>query len=319
MKNNNYKLITFAIAALVIGAILSTLLISTVSAEKTDLTNIDALEITDPESRTNLILNLLKVNRIQNRNNNPLFIDSSNQLSINGDTYVSISSPNTAKLGSGNAVVKAFANGQEQQAGSKVEINANNFFVGHGGQSVFKIIGGANEYGAQYSQVIIETGVQMNHYLQVNNGLYADGANIGEHHNQPALQIVRNGQSGNYTSEITINAPTRFPNLSEGATNTGAIYHLGDTFLIENYTVEVMNIWDANNAVEMQLRNDVNGIIAEEVYSEGDAIFEDYLTTTLIVDGIDSDSVSIVIPSGNTYYACLTEDGTLFRSNDPCN
>ena len=80
-------------------------------------------------------------------------------------------------------------------------------------------------------------------------------------------------------------------------------YKAGDTISADTYTVEVVAIKDtgANTnryEVEMNLKDSAGVIKANDVFRSGDTkIFDEYLTTTLDIDTVYSDSVKIITGS----------------------
>ena len=117
------------------------------------------------------------------------------------------------------------------------------------------------------------------------------------------------------TTAISIDneGAVKFPNIPVvNNENPGNIYTIGETIEIENHIIEIMNIWDANGAVQLQLSTDANVTIATEIYTVGDVIFDNYLSANLVVSQFLPNAVVIIVPqTSNLYYACLEADGTL--------
>ena len=96
-------------------------------------------------------------------------------------------------------------------------------------------------------------------------------------------------------------------------TNQIVEYFIGDTFIANTYIVEVMNIWDANGVVEMQLRKEGSPTITH-FYGEGDYI----IPNSVQVSYIDSNSVIVIFYPSTNAYLCIDQDGSIYRSFEPC-
>ncbi|MFA5745934.1 MAG: hypothetical protein WC932_03675 [archaeon] len=276
-KENNKKLIIWALVALVVGVVIGLLLTSIVTTgnaatalgEKSATLDTKTTEDNVVESRTNLVLNLLKVNRIENRDEDLLIHANSGteRLMLWGDTMTNIWAPSIDISGSTAVAISTPVNFIGLGTDG-INIFAHNFMI-------------ANSEQTQTNPIIS---------LDLENS-----------------ELVINASTTKFINVVSVS-----PIISE--------YSVGDTFTIENNTIEVAAIWDANGVVEMHLfdANMINPIV--EFYGEGDIIFNQYLTASLKVENISQNVVGIVVlPTGNSYYACIGSDGTLFKSNYPCN
>ena len=223
-KKEQKQLILWAVVALVLGVLIGVLMTNAVTAgkaasalnSKDEAATLEEKEVTDitditdtVEDRRDLVLNLLKVNRIENRQDNPLIIASTHQINM-GSEYS--------------------------------HVNLNDLSIDIGAPQV------------RFSQLpMIE---------------------------QPN-QVVE--------------------------------YFIGDTFIANTYIVEVMNIWDANGIVEMQLRKEGSPPITH-FYGEGDYI----IPNSIQVNSIDSNSVYVVFYPSNNAYLCIHQDGSIYRSSESC-
>ncbi len=290
-KTNNSKLIIWALVALVIGVVIG-LVITNLTTTGQAKEILDAkTEANIVEARQDLVLNLLRVNRIENRNGNPL------------------------------EMVSTGANGQ-------ININATQMPISIGGNFDLQALR-TSIYGD------LSVGVNSTESIQMNTGIsainmYADSQdgpkmNLKSHRlNLTGNHISFTNTTGdsamtiNPTGDITINTPVKMPELTS-VSPIVQVYEIGDTFTVENKTIEVAAIWDANGVVEMHLfdGNLLNPIV--EFYEEGDIIFNRHLTTNLKIEIIDPNYVGIVILPSGDYYVCINSENELYKSLYPCN
>jgi len=142
----------------------------------------------------------------------------------------------------------------------------------------------------------------------------------GKYENSTAFTVSPNtGSVDNGNSEITIKAPltigasTKFNQLVNDVEVPWGLYGVGDSFTANTYLITVLEILDANNTVVLNFARE-DDTSTDYYATEGEIILG-----LIEVGPIDSSFVQLrVILSGNAY-ACLTADGTLYRSYNPCN
>lgn len=145
------------------------------------------------------------------------------------------------------------------------------------------------------------------------------GFYLGMYGTSNAFMVSPNtGSAGNGNSEITIKAPitigasTKFNQLINDVEVAWGLFNVGDTITANTYLITVLDILDANNTAVLNFTKD--DISTDYYATEGDIILG-----LIEVGPIDSSFVQLrQILSGNAY-ACLTADGTLYRSYNPCN
>lgn len=272
-KENKKPLILWALVALVLGVILGLVItnLSTTGKAKSAL-GLDSgrQEANLEESRNNLTLDLLRVNRIENRGNNQLQLNSTNGIMMISPNTIGLESENAIKLNVADQSFISLYSDYENQFGPQLQIKSHR--VGFVGNHI------------AFSNTQGETSISIN----------------------PDSEITIN-------APVTIGASTKFNQLVNDVEVPWGLYSVGDSFNANTYLITVINILDANNTAVLNFAKE-DDISTDYYATEGDIILG-----LIEVGPIDSSYVQLrQILSGNAY-ACLTADGTLYRSYNPCN
>lgn len=212
-KENKKSLIIWAAVALVVGVILGLLItnITTTGQAKSALgLNSGRQESDIQEDRRDLVLNLLRVNRIENRGDNQLQLNSTNGILMNSQNTIGAESDTALKLNAGNSGIAMYS--QESTNGANINISSKKVNIfSNGGKTEIKSYLQTNNYSE--SSISLNPGTVENQTSET--GVYGDEVSINfgllslvnrYHADVPVLEI--NG--GPNWQDVTVNAPLKY-------------------------------------------------------------------------------------------------------------